>query len=447
MLSTSAFNALLKTLEEPPKHAIFILATTEPQKIPATILSRCQRFDFQGIGIDDIKNNLNRVIRSEKINVSEDAINLIAEACEGGMRDALSLLDQSISYSTDDIVDINDVTAVSGNILATDILDLIDSCYKNNQDVILETINKIISEGKEIPKIVSDIILFLRDMLMYKSNFGSKSIYKNENFIHLCHTIPNNLIYNWLQELNDVQNNIKFTNQKRAYLELGLLKMSDKEINDFNSLTEKVKELEKKIILLQSNKVINNNESYVKLEKKEYNENDYNNKEFEKNIVVDDSFISVNDISQILYSGNKLLKEKLSNIITNLFSENYNNQLLALYNDGVIGARNDSMAIFVLSDDARCSRLMRSDNYIEFLNMLNNKDANLKGYYCISKNTWNQIMNDFRSKYNKDTNPKPILDNIQILVKKYKPIEEIKDPMLEVAESLFPNNKINIKGE
>ncbi|UKI50733.1 MAG: DNA polymerase III subunit gamma/tau [Clostridium sp.] len=116
MLSNAAFNALLKTLEEPPKHVIFILATTEPYKLPATILSRCQRFDFQAITDNEIFNRLNVVCKAEKINATDEALGLIAQSAEGGMRDALSLLDACISYSTDDVVDINDVLAVSGNV-------------------------------------------------------------------------------------------------------------------------------------------------------------------------------------------------------------------------------------------------------------------------------------------------------------------------------------------
>ncbi|MGM9971638.1 MAG: DNA polymerase III subunit gamma/tau [Anaeroplasmataceae bacterium] len=452
MLSTSAFNALLKTLEEPPSHAIFILATTEPQKIPATILSRCQRFDFQGISEDDIKSNLLRVINAEKLNVSDDAINLISEVAEGGMRDALSLLDQSVSYSTDDIIDVNDVLAISGNINSLDIINLIDSCYNNKQEDILKTINNIINDGKEIPKIVSDIVSFLRDMLMFKSGFGEKSIYKNKDFIHLCNKIDKNLIYGWLQDLNDVQNNIKFTNQKRTYLELGLLKMSDKELNDYHILVEKVNELERKITLLQSNKS-NNVESYkdkpikeIK-EVKEYDKSQYSSETFNNEIVIDDSFITVSDVSNILYNGSKPLKEELVKILGAELTKNPNNPLLGILGDVIVGARSQDEALLVLADDARCNRLMRSDNYTKLLNLINNSGTSLKSFICISKNTWDSIMNDFKSKYNKETNPKPVLNEIKILVKRFKKEDNKVDPIMEVANSLFPNMNINIKGE
>lgn len=450
MLSTSAFNALLKTLEEPPTHAIFILATTEPQKIPATILSRCQRFDFQGISEEDIKSNLNRVIQSEKINVTEDAVNLISEVCEGGMRDALSLLDQSISYSTDDVVDVLDVTAVSGNIMVSDIINLIDSCFNNNQENILTSIESIISAGKEIPKIVSDIISFLRDMLMFKTGFGNKNIYKDKKFIHLCNQIPNNLIYSWLNELNEVQNNIKFTNQKRAYLELGLLKMSDKQVNDYQSLVLRVSELEKQIILLQSNKIndsIKPSTYNFKVENKVYDEANYSLENFNENIIVDDSFITVKDVSNILYNGNKQLKEELSKKLLNEIENNKSEPLLNLMNNVIVGARSDLKAVFILSDDAVCNRIMRSENYEKLLSILINMGIKIDGFICISKNTWDTIMNDFKSKYNKDNNPKPILNDIKILVKKYKPQEKKESEIISIAKELFPNVDIKEKGE
>ena len=115
MLSIGAFNALLKTLEEPPRHVIFILATTEPHKVPATIQSRCQRFDFKDISKKDIKKKLKEVIEKEQISVTLEAIDAIAEAAEGGMRDALSLLDQALSYAEDRVSD-SDVHAVAGSV-------------------------------------------------------------------------------------------------------------------------------------------------------------------------------------------------------------------------------------------------------------------------------------------------------------------------------------------
>lgn len=125
MLSNAAFNALLKTLEEPPKHVIFILATTEPYKLPATILSRCQRFDFQSLSIEEILKRLKVVAQQEGIKMSEEAFTQIASSAEGGMRDALSLFDQTISFSVHEEITLEDVLAVSGNVSYKELLSLI----------------------------------------------------------------------------------------------------------------------------------------------------------------------------------------------------------------------------------------------------------------------------------------------------------------------------------
>lgn len=184
MLSQGAFNALLKTLEEPPSHVIFILATTEPHKIPATILSRCQRFDFQSLDKADIVERLQYVLNAENIKATPEAVDLIAESSEGGMRDALSLLDQSISYSTDDVISEDDVLAVSGNISSQIILHMLKEALESNSAEVLKSLGEIISDGKEIPRIINDVIIFLRDALLAKigSSNSLKSAYKTEEY-------------------------------------------------------------------------------------------------------------------------------------------------------------------------------------------------------------------------------------------------------------------------
>ena len=227
MLSTGAFNALLKTLEEPPMHVIFILATTEPQKIPATILSRCQRFDFRGVSNKEIIQRINYIAKEEKIEVEDEAVRLIAECAEGGMRDALSLFDEAISYSTEK-VSVTDVYQVSGAVDLDNILKLAECILSKNAANTLNALEVIVDLGKEIPKICNDLIAFYRDMLLYKADYKSdKAIYDNKAFITLSRKISNQKIYFYLNVLNEAQNNMKFTNQKRTYLELALVKMSD----------------------------------------------------------------------------------------------------------------------------------------------------------------------------------------------------------------------------
>ena len=169
MLTTAAFNALLKTLEEPPKHVIFILATTEPYKIPATILSRCLRFDFKKISISEIKNRIGYICEREKISIDEDAIELIASLSDGGMRDSISLLDQLTAYTSEKITksDVNDVCGIINDEEIFEILKLISE-HKLNE--VFELIEKYDENGKNVTRIIEIIIELLKNALIYCNN-------------------------------------------------------------------------------------------------------------------------------------------------------------------------------------------------------------------------------------------------------------------------------------
>lgn len=453
MLSTQAFNALLKTLEEPPSYCVFILCTTDPQKIPMTILSRCQRFDFQGISPEDVKFNLSRVAKSENIKVTDDALDLISEACEGGMRDALSLLDQSISFSSDDVVDLDDVTLVSGSVNKDAVIKLIENAYNNNQEEILKITNEIISEGKEIEKITTDIISFLRDLLMYKSKFGSKAIYNNKKFQELSN-IPNEYIYSWLQELNNVQNNIKFTNQKRAYLELGLLKMADVKINNYNDLMTKINEMEGRISYLErrkptvvledsnKNEKINNEPLIKPIEIKKDNtvlNNMESAKEVLNDVEVDDTFISPDMVLDILNNGDKQLKNDARMVLLS----NDNNKIFTTFKGLSLEAAGNNRALLVLPTVGLCNMIMQDKNYQAILNVFKDNNLNILDYIAIPKDTWNQIFKIYAQAFkNKEV---PDLSGIKILVKKHVSDIGKKDELDDLAIDLFPDNNIIVE--
>ena len=165
MLSTAAFNALLKTLEEPPSHVIFILATTEPHKIPATILSRCQRFDFKQFTLEELKEELQLISSNEKMVIHEEALSAIAEAADGGMRDALGILDQASVFSNGEIT-VDDINSVTGRISNYKLIELIRSFKKKDATHSIYLINELISMGKEVSRLVGGIIQFCRDILL-----------------------------------------------------------------------------------------------------------------------------------------------------------------------------------------------------------------------------------------------------------------------------------------
>ena len=169
MLSTGAFNALLKTLEEPPEHVIFILATTEPHKILPTILSRCQRYDFTKLSDEDIKNRLKEVLEKENISYNEEAIKIIISLADGGMRDALSILDQVLAYSGNklEVQDILDIFALESK---EEKIGLLNSIIQKDVSDVLQRINRYISLGTDIKRLTDDLLLILKDILIYQSS-------------------------------------------------------------------------------------------------------------------------------------------------------------------------------------------------------------------------------------------------------------------------------------
>lgn len=238
MLSTAAFNALLKTLEEPPLHVMFILATTEPHKIPQTILSRCQRFDFKQLSVEEISKEINLICEKENIKIENDAVVAIAESAEGGMRDALSILDQASVYSNDTIT-VEDVDCVTGRISNYKLIDLVKNLKEKNAAETIKIVGDLINSGKEVSRIVSGTIQFCRDILLYKNDIdtkNSKNIYKSDSFKELVNELSESELFYYIDVLVDIQNKIRFTNSQKIYFEVGLLKIVNSAEEDIDIL-------------------------------------------------------------------------------------------------------------------------------------------------------------------------------------------------------------------
>ena len=245
MLSMGAFNALLKTLEEPPKHVIFILATTEPHKIPATIHSRCQRFDFRGVSETEIKTRLNEIIVQESITVDDEALELIASSVEGGMRDAVSLLDQALSYA-DDQITVEDVHAIRGSVQEKDLLDIAVALEEKNVVQALENLEAILSKGKEARRFIDDFIMFYRDALMHLNmpqKIGKKII-QDSTFQSFLKGLQNDQIFFILDLLHDAKNQMRFTTNPKIVLELLFMKWVSDQKQESLHLLKKQSDME-----------------------------------------------------------------------------------------------------------------------------------------------------------------------------------------------------------
>ncbi|SEQ99745.1 DNA polymerase III, tau subunit [Virgibacillus subterraneus] len=231
MISTNAFNALLKTLEEPPKHVVFILATTEPHKIPLTIVSRCQRFDFKPISSQSIVERMQSIIEAEGITVSPEALETIALAAEGGMRDALSILDQAISYSEEG-VELEDVLAVTGGVSQEILTDIVKAMHEKDVQGALSLLDELIQHGKDPARFVYDLIYFSRDLLLYKSAPNLEGILEraiiDDSFKQLAENVSIEWIQDAIMQLNQCQQEIKWTNSPKVFIEIALLTITNK---------------------------------------------------------------------------------------------------------------------------------------------------------------------------------------------------------------------------
>ena len=228
MLSTGAFNALLKTLEEPPQNVIFILATTEPHKIPLTIISRTQRFDFKRISTQDIVDHMAHIMQEMALDYEERALYVIGRAAEGGMRDALSILDQTISFS-DEKVTLEDAMQVTGSLTYEMMDHYIQCCVAGDVERALEGLESILGEGKEARRFLEDLLLYCRDLLMYQQApklLAEKAGTLTEAFKELATQTPAEKIYQLIQILSDTQNEIRFTNNANIYLEVATVKLA-----------------------------------------------------------------------------------------------------------------------------------------------------------------------------------------------------------------------------
>lgn len=223
MLSTGAFNALLKTLEEPPKNVIFILATTEPHKIPATIISRTQRFDFRRITNDEIIQRLRYILEQEEIAYEEEALSVIARCANGGMRDALSLLDQVISFS-DDKVSFEQAIQVSGSLTDDLMIEFIRLLTQQQAQAALLQLQDLLLLGKEASRLIEEWLEFSRDLLVAKQT--GDMIGRSEAFVEFAKEVEEAFLYRFMDALNQTQQEMRFTTKPTISLEVFTIKMA-----------------------------------------------------------------------------------------------------------------------------------------------------------------------------------------------------------------------------
>ncbi|MDI6452184.1 DNA polymerase III subunit gamma/tau [Peloplasma aerotolerans] len=416
MLTPGAFNALLKTLEEPPKHVIFILATTEVHKIPPTILSRCQRFDFKNIETNDIVDKLKHIAEKENIKISHDAIYAVAENAEGGLRDAISLLDQTISYADGEITE-DDVHQVSGSVSKKALIKLLTAISNKEISNAMIILKDLLAEGKEISRIVNDLILALRDILLEKSVKVEYVKYKD-----LVSIFSFDKIYFYLDILNRLQQDMKWTHQKRAYVELALIKMMEHQtlhaidyeatIMDLKNSMQEIKEQMK----IQPKAVVQSSKKPL---------------------------VSIKQVESILNHSDKEKKKLLQTGWEHLkdYPKNHLKMVAYLLSQAELEAVSDSM-LLVYDDINLCKRILEPETKKMVLEIINSKKHLIDDYIAILKTDWLVIKEVYLDLWKKGSK-KPKLPPYDLKLYVDLVDEEKKEPeIISLAKDYFGEKAI-----
>ena len=423
MLTTAAFNALLKTLEEPPKHIIFILATTEPHKIPSTILSRCQRFDFKKISINDIESRIKHICKEEKIKIDEEAIDLIAKLSDGGMRDSLSLLDQLTAY-TEDKITLNDVNDVYGTITNEQIAHLIKLIYSNNLSESFDLITNYDEEGKNLSKIIESVIDFLKNVLIfinssdYFNKVEDKKLYKE-----VCEITNEKQIYDSIKILLETVQNNKNNNNIKLLFELSIIKI----IKLNKDLIEKPKE---EIKILEEKKEIRKETVY---ETKETSKQTLKKIESLKKLRINNT-LSKFDKKELLS-----FKKEFPKVEELLMDPDYSS-IVSLILDGDLKAKGDKYLIFVYK--IKNLEELFNQSLIEIekaFNLIFNEEYKP---IAVFKDDWEIIKDDFNKNLKENKNSYLFKEEKETLEEIYelKKERENKNQIEEIFEDVIVYN-------
>ena len=401
MLTNSAFNALLKTLEEPPSHVIFILATTEPHKVLPTIISRCQRFDFKRIPPLKILEMLKRVSSKENIKISDEALLEIANICDGGMRDALSILDQVSSYNSDEI-SLDDIYEVNGSISVDTLNIFVKSLINSNVSELLSMIDDFYSKGKNIVKISGELVRYLKNVLLYQ--ISKEYLEKNTNYAdsykEISELITKDRLISLIDNLNNSITKIKQSSDPKLTMELSIIKECIGE--EENVSKQIVKEINNKKEIPASKEVV---EVKIKDEPKKEesidikDEAQLSNESSEESSDDDINLLKEIRINNTLSKFDKknmlLLKKELDKVNDYLLDDKFSKYASVIL-DSELKAASDEYALFMFDS------LNMSNDFNYMFNELEYFLGNIfdKTYKVISvdKKSWEIIKKEFNGK-------------------------------------------------
>ncbi|MDC7772452.1 DNA polymerase III subunit gamma/tau [Priestia megaterium] len=432
MLSIGAFNALLKTLEEPPAHVIFILATTEPHKIPLTIISRCQRFDFKRISPEDIVYRMKEVLGSEELEVSEDALYEIAKASEGGMRDALSLLDQAISYSTEK-VSLEDVLSITGAVSQAFIVKIVQAIFNENIVEALDSVESLIKNGKDPARFVEDLIFYYRDVLLYQASEENAYLLEkaavNEEFKELSSKMDSAFIYKVIAELNQTQQEMKWSNHPRVLLEVALVKLAQSSTNQesalpYQDILQKMNQMEAELQQLKEKGIqVDHTAQAAQTEKKQTRQSRSQYK------------TPVGKVNEVLKNATRqnleTIKRSWAQVLDTLKQQNKASHAALLSNSEPVASSNQSF-ILKFKYEIHCKMASENNNNVRdnLENILYTLIGSKREMVAIPESEWDKVREEFLQGQQSDGSSG-------------QPQEE--DPVVAEAKKLFGEDLIEIQ--
>ncbi len=435
MLSTGAFNALLKTLEEPPAHVIFILATTEPHKIPLTIISRCQRFDFKRITPQDIVGRMERIMRESGLEYEEQALSVIARAAEGGMRDALSLLDQAISFGSDRVT-IEDALTVTGAVSQSFLTKIVKAIHEKDTAEALGQLKELLAMGKDPVRFVEDMILYYRDMLLFQAapelEDSMERVYIDGEFKTLAEQIEPDRLYSWIDQWNQSIQEMKWSSHPRISLEVLLVKLCQSDasprvtssVDDavVKKLLERVSHLEAEINSLRSQTP---GEQGMAAPKDKPKKAAVSNRSFK---------VPVGRVNEVLKSATKPALIKIKGSWPEMLGSLKRSQA-ALLNDAEPVAASDQAFVLKFKYEIHCQMAMNNQEFISglkstFLQITGN-NYDIVG---VPEDAWKKIREEYVSSQKADNDEEK---------SGQEPAEE--DPLIVKARELFGDELVEIK--
>ena len=456
MMTSGAFNALLKTIEEPPAHVIFIFATTEPNKVLPTIISRCQRFDFNKVSMHDIKYRLSVVCKNEGIEIDENGLTLIAQLADGGMRDALSILDQCVAYCSSHI-DVNDIRKIYGVVTSEDIGKLFYSVYKKDVDSFVKDIQKYSDMGMDIKRLTADFIHMLKDSLIldYSENSTLVSDMNKDMIRKYFKLAPINFRIKCMEELMDTYNKYTYASNALDYLEASLLKISsysyeskthiiDSDHNDFKEAEEEENyetsyedTSDNSDIIEKNTQKDDNNGALEKSEISDVSRETLKQSENTNNkIILNDEFVI-----QLLVGATKMERSidtnKFNNIGQFISSLEFGKYAATLRNSSIMASGSNYIVVCVSSEifAKQINEFELNYGYEDFTEVLLGK---AKKVFALDKTQQSRVLDEFKERMISGNLPEPY----QVRLKRKDAESENNMSIEDHMKSLFPNIEI-----